>query len=185
MSSSTTLYVTNPPNPTVRPGASYWWYIRNTQNLYSGDVLVQITSGVLNVSQGGTYYAVLKYGADSTSLNPRSCEVVSNDILIVENPSPITPNLEGVSPYYICESTTNGLSTKQLKIDDTTYRSTYNYYWYDQDNPSVVKSQGRQAQYPKGEYTIVASANGCFSDTFKFEVIQLDIQRPIVAPQTV
>ena len=183
MSSSTTLYVTNPPNPTVRPGASYWWYRRNTQNLYSGDVLVQITSGVLNVSQGGTYYAVLKYGADSTSLNPRSCEVVSNDILIVENPSPITPNLEGVSPYYICESTTNGLSTKQLKIDDTTYRSTYNYYWYDQDNPSVVKSQGRQAQYPKGEYTIVASANGCFSDTFKFEVIQLDIQRPIVAPQ--
>ena len=183
VTSSTTLYVTNLPNPTVRPGASYWWYRRDVTGLYATDPLVAITTGTLTVSQGGTYYAILKYGADSTSLNPRTCQVVSNDILIVENISPINPNTEGAPPYYICESTTNGLSTKQVRIDTVTLRSYYNYYWYDKNNPGVVKSQGSMAQFPQGEYQIVAENNGCFSDTFDFDILQLDIDRPIVTPQ--
>ena len=183
VTSSTTLYVTNLPNPTVRPGASYWWYRRDVTGLYATDPLVAITTGTLTVSQGGTYYAILKYGADSTSLNPRTCQVVSNDILIVENISPINPNTEGAPPYYICESTTNGLSTKQVRIDTVTLRSYYSYYWYDKSNPGVVKSQGSMAQFPQGEYQIVAENNGCFSDTFDFDILQLDIDRPIVSPQ--
>ncbi|MDC0377478.1 immunoglobulin domain-containing protein, partial [Schleiferiaceae bacterium] len=183
VTSSTTLYVTNLPDPTVRPGASYWWYRRDVTGLYATDPLVAITTGTLTVSQGGTYYAILKYGADSTSLNPRTCQVVSNDILIVENISPINPNTEGAPPYYICESTTNGLSTKQVRIDTVTLRSYYNYYWYDKNNPGVVKSQGSMAQFPQGEYQIVAENNGCFSDTFDFDILQLDIDRPIVSPQ--
>ena len=183
VTSNTTLYVTNLPDPTVRPGASYWWYRRDVTGLYASDPLVAITTGTLTVSQGGTYYAILKYGADSTSLNPRTCQVVSNDLLIVENISPINPNTEGAPPYYICESTTNGLSTKQVRIDTTTLRPYYNYYWYDRNNPGVVKSQGSMVQYPQGEYQVVAESNGCFSDTFDFDIIQLDIERPIVTPQ--
>ena len=183
VNSSTTLYVTNLPDNTVRPGASYWWYRRDVSGLYSSDPLVAITTGTITVSQGGTYYAVLKYGADSTALNPRTCQVVSNDILITENPSPINPNLEGAPPYYICESTTGGLSTKVVKIDTVTFRPTYNYYWFDRDDLGVVKSQGSMVQFPKGDYMVVAEANGCFSDTFDFDIIQLDIDRPVVSPQ--
>ena len=183
VTSSTTLYVENIPNQSVRPGATYWWYRRDISGLAASDPLVAITTGTLTVTLGGTYYAILKYGADATSLNPRTCQVVSNDILIVDNPSPINPYTEGTPPYYICESTTNSLSTKQVSIDSDVLDSRYNYYWFDRNNTGVVKSQGTMAQYPQGEYSIVAEWNGCFSDTFEFDIIQLDIERPIVTPQ--
>ena len=170
---STKVFVTNLPDPTVRPGASYWWYRADISGVNGGDQLVSITNGELIINRGGTYYAVLKYGINS-------CEIVSTSITIDENIAPNNPILEGASPYNICASTTGGLATKEVKIYQP---QAYNYFWYDALNLSNYKSIGSMVQYPQGNYLVVSENDGCYSDTTYFDILQQDITRPEVSPQ--